>query len=219
MQVVFRDGSGAKTWEKVQVSLFYPVVWSQQQGWIRVGWMFSHTHRPYSAVKLSANALLPPGVFLLSCMSTSRPMLLLRALLKMFPEGSLCSIGAALHCSEIDWLIMLSYKAKLLPSAAHRTAKLILSSKSQEQCIIHAFSLYSHLNRESHWVCRDGLHLCRKISWRIWGVLSVSVHSQSGTEMKGVCCALEGTAEDSGLPCTQNKQHSCSLFKSLSVSC
>lgn len=187
--------------------------------------MFSRTHCPYSAMKLNANDLLPPGVFLLSCISTSCPMLLLRALLKMFPEGSLCSIGVALHCSEIDWLIMLSCKARkkkekktfLLPSAEQRTAKLILSSKSQGQYIIHAFPCTVNRTESSIEFVETG-RTSAEISSRILGVLSVSVHSQSGPEMKGVCCALEGTAEVSGLPCTQNKQHSCALLKSLSVS-
>lgn len=184
--------------------------------------MFSRMHCPYSAMKLNANALLPPGVFLLSCISTSCPMLLLRALLKMFPEGSLWSIGVALHCSEIDWLIMLSCKAekkrkKNFPSAEERTAKLILSSKSQGQYIIHAFPCTVNRTESSIEFVETGL-TSAEISSRILGVLSVSVHSQSGPEMKGVCCALEGTAEVSGLPCAQNKQHSCALLKSLSVS-
>lgn len=43
-------------------------------------------------------------------------------------------------------------------------------------------------------------------------MLSVSVCSLNGPEMKGVCYAVEGTAEVSGLQCTKNKKHSCTLL-------
>lgn len=43
-------------------------------------------------------------------------------------------------------------------------------------------------------------------------MLSVSVRSLDGPEVKGVCYAVEGTAEVSGLQCTQNKKHSCALL-------
>lgn len=99
-------------------------------------------------------------------------------------------------------------------SAEHCTAKLITSSKSREQYIIHAFPCTVNRRENSIEFAETG---CTSTE-RILGVLSVFVHSQSGPEMKSVCCALEGTAEVSGLPCTQNKQHFCALVKSLSVS-
>lgn len=125
-------------------------------------------------------------------------------------------IGVALHWLDIDWLIMLIMQSQgeRNCSAEHCAAKLIPSSKSQEQYIIHAFPCTVNRGENSIEFAETG---CTSTE-RILGVLSVSVHSQSGPEMKSMCCALEGTAEVSGLPCTQNKQDFCALVKSLSVS-
>lgn len=136
--------------------------------------MFSLTRCPYSAVKLNANALLPPGVFLLLSTPASCPMLLLRAILKMFSEGSVFGIGVVLHCLEIDWLIMLSCKAKEKKknsSTEPCTAKLIPSSKSQEQYIIHAFPCTVNRIKNSIEFAETS---CTSTE-RILGVLSVSV--------------------------------------------
>lgn len=214
-----------KLWNKYRSPCISPLYTVQPASRLKQGWVnvFPHALPLFSLEAQRKRLITSRCVFAFMFTSTSCPMLLLRALLKMFPEGSLCSIGVALHCSEIDWLIMLSCKAKkkkktfLLPSAEQRTAKLILSSKSQGQYIIHAFPCTVNRTESSIGFVETG-RTSAEISSRILGVLSVSVHSQSGPEMKGVCCALEGTAEVSGLPCAQNKQHSCALLKSLSVS-
>lgn len=80
----------------------------------RLAICFYRTDHPYSAKKLNASALLPPGVFLafMSIHLRLRIRLLLRALPKCFSEGSLCCIGVALCCMEVDWLITSSCKAR-----------------------------------------------------------------------------------------------------------
>lgn len=79
----------------------------------RLAVCFYCTHHPYSAKKLSTSALLPPGVFLafMYIHLCLRIRLLLRALPKCFSEGSLCCIGVALCCTEVDRLITSSSKA------------------------------------------------------------------------------------------------------------